>query len=71
VHIKGFLDYPNEIGFPKTLISDVPWKETIDALKMIGYDDYLTVEIKNDEMDPIDNIFNYSKELTDIINQTL
>jgi len=38
---------------------------------MIGYDDYLTVEIKNDAMDPIDNIFNYSKELTDIINQTL
>ena len=71
VHVKGFLDYPNDIGFPKTLISDVPWAETMAALKLIRYDEYLTVEIKNSklESETIDNIYKYSSELTTIIKE--
>ncbi len=70
VHVKGFSDYPNEIGFPKTLISDVPWVETIRALREIGYDDYLTVEIKADAENSERKIHQYSEELDQILKYT-
>lgn len=69
IHVKGFLDYPNEIGFPKTLISDVPWPKIMQALRKIEYNDYLTVEIKSNKDTCIDDIYRYSKELSDIINE--
>lgn len=67
VHVKGFSDYPNEIGFPKSLISDVPWQETIQALREIGYDDFLTVEIKADAGNSERKIHQYSEELDQIL----
>ena len=66
VHVKGFSDYPNVIGFPKTLLSDVPWKETIQALRGIAYDGYLTVEIKADGENSEKMIHQYSDELDQI-----
>lgn len=67
VHVKGFLDYPNTIGFPKTLISDVPWKAVMKALADIGYDDYLTVEIKAEGHEAAEKVYQYASELSQII----
>lgn len=68
IHVKGFTDYPNEIGFPKTLVSDVPWREILTSLREIGYDDYLTVEIKAAETDFEEKLHQYSAELDEIIS---
>ena len=67
IHVKGFLDYPHIIGFPKTLISDVPWKHIMDAIHDIGYDDYLIVEIKAEGGEAAEKVFHYSDELSRII----
>jgi L-ribulose-5-phosphate 3-epimerase len=67
IHVKGFLDYPHEIGFPKSLISDVPWKSIMQAIHEIDYDDYLIVEIKADGNNDVEKVFQYSKELSRII----
>jgi hexulose-6-phosphate isomerase len=71
IHVKGFLDYPHTIGFPKSLISDVPWKLIMDAIHGIDYDDYLTVEIKADGNGDREKVFQYSKELSRIIEGRL
>jgi len=71
IHVKGFLDHPNPIGFPKSLVSDVPWKSIMEALADVGYDDYLTVEIKAEGAQAADRLFQYSDELSRIIAGTL
>ena len=70
VHVKGFLDYPHTIGFPKSLISDVPWGPIMKALREIGYEDYLIVEIKA-EGGAAEKVFQYSEELSRIIQGNL
>ena len=67
IHVKGFLDYPHAIGFPKSLISDVPWKLIMQALQEIGYDDYLIVEIKAEGSGAAEKVFQYAEELRQII----
>jgi len=68
VHVKGFLDYPHTIGFSKSLISDVPWEPIMKALSQIGYDDYLTVEIKAEGQEAGAKVFQYSEELSGLIH---
>lgn len=67
IHVKGFNNYPKTIGFPKTLSSDVPWNECIEALNSIEYQDYLIVEIKDDGIDSVKRVYQYSEELTLIL----
>jgi hexulose-6-phosphate isomerase len=71
IHVKGFDDYPKNIGFPKSLISDVPWTEFMNSLKEINYSDFLIVEIKGEGKDSIEKVYQYSKELDIIINNSL
>jgi L-ribulose-5-phosphate 3-epimerase len=71
IHVKGFLDHPHPIGFPKSLVSDVPWRRIIEALREIGYEDYLTVEIKAEGKDAADKVLQYSMELDEIIEGKL
>lgn len=71
IHVKGFLDYPHTIGFPKSLISDVPWRRIMEALHEIGYEDYLTVEIKAEGREAAEKVFQYSEELSRIIEGKL
>jgi hexulose-6-phosphate isomerase len=71
VHVKGFLDYPHTIGFPKSLISDVPWKPVVEALREIEYNDYLTVEIKASGTQDAEKVFQYATELDQIITGSL
>lgn len=71
IHVKGFLDYPHTIGFPKSLISDVPWRRIMDTLHGIGYQDYLTVEIKAEGKEAAEKVFQYSEELSRIIEGKL
>jgi len=66
IHVKGFTAYPN-LGFPRSLDSDVPWKECREAWMEIGYDDYLTVEIGGDKEDPEGSIRMFSEQLDKII----
>jgi hexulose-6-phosphate isomerase len=70
VHVKGFLDHPHPIGFPKSLASDVPWMSIMEALSEVGYDDYLTVEIKAEGPQAAERLFQYSEELSQIIAGT-
>jgi len=67
VHVKGFLDYPHTIGFPKTLISDVPWAPIFEALREIEYNDYLTVEIKASGVQDAERVRQYATELSQLI----
>lgn len=66
MHIKGFTGYP-DVGFPQTLMSDVPWAECRKAWLAVGYDDYLTVEIGARGDDPVESIHDYSRELDRIL----
>ncbi|NYE09010.1 hexulose-6-phosphate isomerase [Bacillus niacini] len=46
VHVKDFITAAgNHSGFTSLLQGDVNWKNVIEALKNIGYEDYLTAEI--------------------------
>ena len=53
------------------MISDVPWKLIMDAIHGIDYDDYLTVEIKADGNGDREKVFQYSNELSRIIEGRL
>ncbi|UOK56140.1 hypothetical protein MGI18_13970 [Bacillus sp. OVS6] len=46
VHVKDFITAAgNFSGFTSLLQGDVNWKNVMEALKNIGYEDYLTAEI--------------------------
>ena len=46
VHIKDFHNAVGNLsGFCDLLAGDVPWKDSIDALRKIGYDKTLTAEM--------------------------
>jgi hexulose-6-phosphate isomerase len=66
IHVKGFTNYPH-VGFPQTLLSDVPWAACREAWLEIGYDDYLTVEIGARKDDPVQSVRDYGAELSRII----
>lgn len=51
VHLKDFQVGPKR--FVNLLEGDVPWREVVKALREIGYEDYLTVEVGMESVDMV------------------
>lgn len=46
---------------------DVNWKEVMEALHKVGYDDYLTAELPSDKAKPEERVYQISKDMDKII----
>ena len=66
VHVKNFKTADRTWVW--LLEGDVPWPEVMTALRDVGYDDYLTVEIGPYKYYPDQFVFDVSKQLDRIIN---
>ena len=66
MHIKDFLVQPRV--FTYLLHGDVPWQETMDALREIGYDGWMTFECEREPLyaDPEEGI-RWTSRAMDII----
>lgn len=66
VHVKNFKT--SDRTWVWLLEGDVPWPEVMAALREVGYDGYLTVEISPYKYYPDQFLFDMSKQLDRIIN---
>jgi hexulose-6-phosphate isomerase len=70
IHLKDFkLSIGNINGFCDLLEGDVNWPEVIKALKEIGYDSYLTVELGPYKYYPETKIYNTSLAMDKILGR--
>jgi L-ribulose-5-phosphate 3-epimerase len=65
VHVKGFNSKAGYsfTGFVRLLDGDIDWKQVMDALRGIGYDGWVTIEIGASRGDPRRSIHEYSADM--------
>ena len=66
VHLKDFR--LSSKSFVYLWQGDVNWKAVMEALKEVGYDDYLTAELPPDKSDPEGRVHKISEDMDRIMN---
>ena len=69
VHVKGFNSRAGYdfAGFVRLLDGDVDWKKVMDALRGIGYDGWVTIEIGASRADPRRSLREYSADMDTLL----
>lgn len=70
VHVKGFNSRAGYdfAGFVRLLDGDVDWKKVMAALRAIGYDGWVTIEIGASKGDPRRSIHEYAADMDTLLS---